>query len=79
MMAPQFCFLKCCFLFEILNIYSRNICAMCCNRGVPGGASGKGPACQCRRSKRAGSIPGQEDPLEEDMATESHDSEPGGL
>ena len=37
--------------------------------GLPGGVSGKGPACQRRRLRDAGSIPGQEDPLEEGMAT----------
>ena len=30
--------------------------------------SGKEPACQSRREKRNGSIPGWEDPLEEGMA-----------
>ena len=29
--------------------------------GLPGGASGKEPACQCRRRKRRGFSPGQED------------------
>ena len=39
---------------------------------LPGGASGKEPTCQCRRQKRdAGSIPGREDPPEEDMGTHS--------
>ena len=28
--------------------------------GFPGGSSGKEPACQCRRQKRRGSIPGSE-------------------
>ena len=37
--------------------------------GFPGGASGKGPAYQCRRHKDVGSVPGLEDPLEEGMAT----------
>ena len=38
----------------------------------PGGTSGKEPACQCRRCKRCrfDSL-GQEDPLEEGMATHS--------
>ena len=56
--------------------------------GFPGGASGKEPTCKCRRFNRFGFDPwGQEDPLEEDMAT--HPSllawrtpgteEPGGL
>ena len=39
--------------------------------GFPGGASGKEPACQCRRHKRLSSIPVLEDPLEEGMATHS--------
>ena len=38
--------------------------------GFPGGASGKEPFCQGRRQKRHGSL-GQEDPLEEGMATHS--------
>ena len=29
-------------------------------KGFPGGASGKEPACQCRRCKRGGSIPGSD-------------------
>ena len=37
----------------------------------PGGASGKEPACQCRRHKRLRFDVGQEDPLEEDMGTHS--------
>ena len=53
-------------------------------RGFPGGASGKEPACQCRRWKRS---LGWEDPLEEGMATHSSilawripwTEEPGGL
>ena len=41
--------------------------------GFPDGASGKEPTCQCRRSKRCEFDPwGQEDPLEEDMATHSN-------
>ena len=39
-------------------------------RGFPGGASGKEPACQCRRQKRVWSL-GQEEPLEECMTTHS--------
>ena len=56
--------------------------------GFPGGARGKEPACQCRRCKRlwVQSL-GQEDPLEEGMATHSSifawsipwTEEPGGL
>ena len=38
--------------------------------GFPGGTSGKEPACQCRRHKRVLSL-GQEDRLEEGMATHS--------
>ena len=37
----------------------------------PGGASGKEPAFQCRRPKRRVRSLGQEDPLEEGMATHS--------
>ena len=36
-----------------------------------GGASGKEPACQCRRHKRHKSDLGGEDPLEEGMAAHS--------
>ena len=39
--------------------------------GFPGGASGKEPACQCRRHKRCRFDPSREDPLEEGMATHS--------
>ena len=39
------------------------------NLGFPGGASGKKPACQCRRFKNTDSILGQKDPLEKGMAT----------
>ena len=40
--------------------------------GFPGGASGKGPACQCRRQKRHGFDPWcQEDTLYKEMATHS--------
>ena len=38
----------------------------------PGGASGNEPACQCKRQTRCGvRVLGQEDPLEEGMATYS--------
>ena len=37
--------------------------------GLPDGASGREPTCQCRRYKRHGSIPGQENSLEEGKAT----------
>ena len=37
--------------------------------GFPGGASGKGPACQAGDKGDVISIPGREDPLEEGMAT----------
>ena len=41
-------------------------------RGFPDGASGKEPACQCRRHKRLWVLSrGWEDPLEEEMATHS--------
>ena len=54
---------KCVQIFECLNgevlVY------------FPGGTNGKEPACQCRRRKRQGFNPGgQEDPLEEGMATQ---------
>ena len=39
--------------------------------GFPGGASGKEPACQCRRHRDMVQFLGQEDPLEESMATHS--------
>ena len=56
-------------------------------RGFPSGASGKEPACQGRRHKRWVRSLGQEDPLEEGMATHSRilvwripwTEEPGGL
>ena len=38
---------------------------------VPGGASGKEPACQCRRHKTWVQSLGWEDPLEEEMVTRS--------
>ena len=52
-----------------------------------GGASGKEPACQCRRHEMQVRSLGQEDPLEEGMATHSsilarripQTEEPGGL
>ena len=39
--------------------------------GFPGGTSGKEPACQCRRQETRVRSLGQEDPLEEGMATHS--------
>ena len=41
--------------------------------GLTGGPNGKEPACQFRKRnfRDVGSIPGQEDPLEEEMATHS--------
>ena len=39
--------------------------------GFPGGASGKESACQCRRHEMQVRSLGQEDPLEEGMATHS--------
>ena len=39
--------------------------------GFPGGASGKEPACQCRRHEMQVQSLGWEDPLEEGMATHS--------
>ena len=54
---------KCAQIFECLNgevlVY------------FPDGTNGKEPTCQCRRHKRQGFNPrGQEDPLEEGMATQ---------
>ena len=56
-------------------------------RGFPGGASGKEPACQCRRQEMRVPLLGREDPLEEGTATHSsilawsipRTEEPGGL
>ena len=53
----------------------------------PGGASGKEPACQCRRHETWVRSLGQEDPLETGMVTQSRilawripwTEEPGGL
>ena len=39
--------------------------------GCPGDTSGKESVCQCRRPKRHGFSPWEEDPLEEEMATHS--------
>jgi len=44
-------------------------CIPCNGGGFPGGTSGKKPACQCRRCKRCGSIPGSERFLEKKMTT----------
>ena len=61
---------------------------LCPGWGFPGGASDEEPACQRRRRKEARvRFLGQEDPLEEDMATHSNilawwvpwTEEPGGL
>ena len=56
---------------------------ICCIDRLPRGASGKEPACHCRRHKRFRFSPGWEDPLEEGMATHSSilawTKEPGGL
>ena len=41
------------------------------HRGVPDGASGKAPACQCKRHEMQVRSLGQKDPLEEGMATHS--------
>ena len=55
--------------------------------GFPGSASGKEPACQCKRHRMWVQSLGREDPLEEGMATHSSvlawripgTGEPGGL
>ena len=41
------------------------------SKGFPGGASDKAYACNAGDTREAGSIPGQEDPLEKEMATHS--------
>jgi len=41
------------------------------NLELPKWLSGKEYACQCRRRRDSGSIPGQKDPLEKEMATHS--------
>ena len=69
-----------------LNTCELNDEYLSCRLGFPGGASGKEPACQCRRHKRWEFL-GQKDPLEEGMATLSsilawripQTEEPGGL
>ena len=40
--------------------------------GLPWWLSGKESACQCRRSRDSGSIPGQKNPLEKEIATHSN-------
>ena len=50
-------------LFDFMVVYDKNL-------GFPGGASDKEPACKCRRQMWIRSL-GQEDPLEEGMATHS--------
>ena len=40
--------------------------------GFPGGTSGKEPVCQCRKGETQAKSLGQEDPLEEGMATHSN-------
>ena len=73
------------------HLYLRRIPSDICE-GFPGGANGKESACQCRRLKRHGfetrvQSLGQEDPLEEEMATHFSilawkipwTEEPGGL
>ena len=58
---------------EFLSRHSYSVCALASSWGFPGGASGKEPACQCRRCKRLGfsfSWSGRSpSPLEEGMAT----------
>ena len=44
---------------------------LCTQTGLPGGASGKEPDCTAGDTRDSGSILGQEDPLEEGMATHS--------
>ena len=55
-----------------INIYTWLILCITSIRGFPGGASGKGPTCQCRRCKRCPVLSlGWEDSLEDVMATRS--------
>ena len=51
--------------------FSRKLWEAKCNKGFPGGASGKEPTCQCRRQEMQVLSLGWEDPLEEGMATHS--------
>ena len=53
---------------ERAKILEEGIGSECGMRGFQGGASGKEPACQCRRHKRCRFDP-WEDALEEEMAT----------
>ena len=55
-------FIQCIFLWKIHTVHSK---------GFPGGASDKASACNAGDTREAGSIPGQEDPLEKEMATHS--------
>ena len=74
------------FWAEIQTLPSRFYSFLLISEGLPDGASGEEPTCQCRRHNRVRSL-GQEDLLEEGMAT--HPSilawripgteEPGGL
>ena len=71
-------FLKCTFIWlsqvfcEVGKIVNLMLQMNTFVQGLPGGASGKEPTCQCRRCKRHGFDPlGREDPLEEGMATHS--------
>ena len=47
------------------------VCVCVCVYRSPSGASGKEPACQCRRRERWPQTLGREDPLEEGMAPHS--------
>ena len=54
-------------IYTIKNVWR----LLCISMGLPGGASGKEPACQRRRHKTQVQSLGWEDPLEKGMATHS--------
>ena len=80
--------LLCLLLVISLGLLSHFLWGPCVSfRGLPRWLSGKESTCQFRDAGGAGSIPGQEDPLEEEVATHSSilvwkiswRDEPGGL
>ena len=58
------------FILLILNFTIRILEQLAVRMDFPGGASGKEPTCQCRRHETHVQSLGQEDPLEEEMATQ---------
>ena len=49
--------LNCCWVAVLGELlFERLSCVLCLKEGFPGGASGKEPACQCRRNRDTGSI-----------------------